>query len=171
MVYVAAVIVMLVSVLGVAATLVTLPGVWVILATAVLCELWYPGMFSWWTLGVCAGLAVAGEIIELVASAVGASRAGGSRTGAAGAVVGTLIGAVAGTFVPVPILGTIAGAALGAGAGALVAERFIKKRGLEHSARIAAGAAAGRLVAVVVKTAICALVGVVVTAAAFLPGF
>ena len=77
------------------------------MAAAAACQLWQPGMFSWWTIGVCTGLALLGEIIEFAAGAVGASRAGGSKTGAAGAIVGTLIGAVIGTFIPPPVIGTI----------------------------------------------------------------
>ncbi len=169
MAYLAASIVTLMAILGIGLCLVTLPGAWLALATAVLCNFWVPGLFTWYTLGACLVLALLGEIIELAASAMGAAKAGGSKTGAAGAVVGTLVGAVVGTFVPPPPLGTILGAAIGAGMGAMLAERFIKKRELHQSAKIAAGAAAGRLVAVVIKTSLCVIIAGVLITAAFVP--
>lgn len=166
--YLASSIVLLACVLAVPLTLLTLPGAWLALAAAAGCEVWQPGLFSWWTIGICAGLALLGEGIEIAAGAVGASKAGGSKTGAVGAVVGTLVGAVLGTFVvPVPVIGTILGAAIGAGLGAMLAERVIKKKDAATSAKIAAGAAAGRLVAVVVKGTITLAIALTLGIAAF----
>jgi hypothetical protein len=51
----------------------------------------------------------------------------------------------------------------------MLAERMIKKRDLNQSAKIAAGAAAGRLVAVVVKTGLCVIIAGVLITAAFVP--
>lgn len=168
--YLAATIVLLVSLVGIALTLLTLPGAWLIILTAALSNWWQPGgaaIFSWWTIGICAAVALLGEIIEFAAGAVGATKAGGSKTGAAGAIIGTIVGAVVGTFVPPPPLGTIIGGAVGAGLGAMLAERYIKKKDAGASARIAAGAAVGRLISTFVKVAICAGVGIALTVAAF----
>ena len=107
------------SLAGIALAAVTLPGVWLALCVALLCNLWQPGMFNWWTLGICAGAGALGEIIELAASALGAKKAGGTRAGALSALGGTLIGAFAGSFFFFPI-GTVAGAVLGAGIGAMI---------------------------------------------------
>ncbi len=161
MFYLAATIVVVVSLVGVVLTLVTLPGAWLMLATAVVCNLWQPSMFSWWTLGIGAGLALLAELGELLASAIGAKKTGGGKSGAVGSVVGALIGAIVGTpFLP-PI-GTVAGAVLGAAGGALLAERGIASKSWKASAKVAGGAAAGRLVATVLKT------GVAITVAGML---
>jgi uncharacterized protein YqgC (DUF456 family) len=153
---------------GVVLTLVTLPGVWVLMALAVGVQvLWMPELFSWWTLAACFVLAAAGEVAEAVATGVGAAKGGASKWGIAGAIVGTLVGAVLGTFIPLPIIGTLIGAALGAAAGAVLAEKVIKNRGWMDSTKAGAGAAAGRLVALVVKGCVTAAVGVTLAVAAF----
>ncbi len=168
MFYLAASLVVLMSLVGIALTLVTLPGAWLMLATAVLCNLWQPGMFNWWTIGVGAGVAVIAEIVELAASAVGAKTTGGSRSGAVGSIVGAMIGAVVGTpFLP-PI-GTVAGAVLGAAAGALIAERGIANNNWRGSAKVAGGAAAGRLVATIFKTGAAIIVAGMLIVGVFVP--
>jgi hypothetical protein len=144
--------------LGLVLAAVTLPGVWLILLAAVGVKLWQPELLSWWTIGAGVGLALLGEIIEAVASALGAKKFGGSGWGAGGSIVGALVGAVLGTLVPVPILGTLAGAIVGAGVGALVAELWIKKRTIQEARRSATGAVIGRAVATVVKITIAGLV-------------
>ena len=70
-----------------------LPGVWMILALAVIIEvldtLYLPEdratTFGWWLLGGCTLLAVIGEIIEFGAGALGAKHGGSSRRGMIGA--------------------------------------------------------------------------------------
>src|SRR4051794_10018940 len=68
-------------------TLFSLPGNWVIVASATLFAWLVPadgssgiGM-SWSAVLALAGLAILGEIVEFAASALGASRAGGSKRG------------------------------------------------------------------------------------------
>lgn len=161
-------IVLLTSLLGVLLTLLTLPGVWLLLAVAVGIQvLWQPELFSWWTIGAGFVLAALGEVAEAVATGVGAAKGGASRTGVVGAIVGTLVGAVLGTFIPLPIIGTLIGAALGAAVGATLAERVIKNRGWTESSKAGAGAAAGRIVALGIKGGVTASVGVLLTIAAF----
>lgn len=118
-----------------------------------------PAMFSWWTLGIAAGLALIAELVEFGASAVGAAKAGGTRRGAIGSVIGALVGAVGGSVI-VPILGTIIGAALGAGIGALLFERHDGRKSWKDASKIGAGAAAGRLVATLAKVVIACVVAV-----------
>ena len=166
MYYVASTIMVLVSLVGIGLTLVTLPGAWIMLAAAVLCNVWQTGMYSWWTLGVGLGIAVAAEIAELAASAVGAKKTGGSRAAAVGSLVGAILGAVAGTPI-VPVVGTVAGAVLGAAAGALIAELGIANKTWRDSAKVAGGAAAGRLVATVVKTGATAAIAVMLIVGIF----
>lgn len=112
--------------------LIALPGNWL----AVLAM----GMYAW--LGPESGraeiglvplalaflAAVAGEIVEFAAGAVGASRAGASRRGTIMAIAGSMVGAIAGGIIglPIPILGPVLAAllfgGLGATAGAMLAE-------------------------------------------------
>lgn len=160
----AAVIIILMSVLGVALTAITLPGAWVALLAAVICKLWRPELIEWSTIGAGAGLALLGELIEIFASAAGAARAGGSRRGAVGAVVGSLVGAIAGA--PFLLLvGAIIGAVVGAGLGAIIAERGFAGRTWRESARIGRGAAIGRFWATVAKVAVAGVIAVVLTVA------
>jgi uncharacterized protein len=167
LVILAGLILAIVSIVGVVLTLFTLPGVWLILMVAAACQFVFPvPPFSWWTIGICAGLAMTGEVFELVASAAGAKVSGGGRSGAIGSVIGAMVGAVAGTFIPIPIAGTVMGAVVGAGVGALIAERGVAGKTWRQSAAIGTGAAGGRLVATVAKVAITAAVGVVLTVAA-----
>jgi uncharacterized protein YqgC (DUF456 family) len=169
MTIVAGVAVGLASLIGAAMTLVTLPGLWFLLGVAMLCQwLVEPAPYSWWTLGAAAGLGVAGEVIDVAASAVGAGRAGGGRSGAWMSILGAFVGAVAGSLA-VPIIGSIIGAVLGAGLGAVVGERGIAGRSWAHSARVGGGAAAGRLVAMFFKCGLTLAAGVLLTVAAFVP--
>jgi uncharacterized protein YqgC (DUF456 family) len=146
----------------------TLPGVWLTLIVAIACQFLFgePRLFDWWTLGICAGIAVLAEVYEFVSSAAGAAKSGGGRSGAIGSILGALGGAILGSFV-VPIIGTIVGAVLGAGLGALVAERGIAGRSWSQSYRIGQGAAVGRFAAMIVKTAVAAAVGLALFIAVF----
>jgi uncharacterized protein YqgC (DUF456 family) len=154
---------------GVVLTLLTLPGVWLTLGAALALQWAWgePRMFDWWTLAVLAGLALAGEIIETVSSAVGAARSGGGKSGALGSIVGALAGAILGSFM-LPVIGTIVGAVLGAGLGAVAAERGIRGRTWEESVKVGKGAAGARAVALIVKTGIAAVVGGALVAGVFL---
>lgn len=166
MIYVAASIVTLVSLLGILLTLITLPGIWLMLLTALLCQWWQPGMFSWWTLGVVALLAVLAEVGEFLAGAAGAAKQGGSKTGMVAATVGGIIGAILGTPF-FPLAGTILGGVVGAGLGAAIAEGGIKRRPMAEWRAIASGAATGRLVSTVVKTAFAIPAAVTLIVASF----
>ena len=74
-------------------TLLTLPGVWLTLLAALVCQWAWAAwggqhwLFDWWTLGILAALALAGEILEMVSSAIGAKRSGGGTSGALGSIV------------------------------------------------------------------------------------
>ncbi len=58
---------------------------------------------------VMLGLAMLGEAIEFAAGALGVGKLGGSKRAAALAVVGSLVGAIGGMFVglPIPIVGSV----------------------------------------------------------------
>ncbi len=163
----AAIIITIAALLGVGLTLLTLPGIWFAVLVAVGVALWQPELISWPTLIVVIALAVIGEVVEFVWSAVGAAKQGASRAGGIGALVGGFVGAILATFlIPIPILGTLIGAVLGAAIGAIVIERGYTQRTWRDSFRIGQGAAVGRLWAVVVKTLVAAIAaGVLITAA------
>lgn len=142
----------------------TLPGTWLAVLAGAIAALWRPDMISWWSVGAAAGLAIIAEVVELMASAAGAKRGGASRHGAVGAVVGSLLGALAGSPFLFPI-GTIVGGVAGAGVGTLVAERGLKGRTWKESAKAGHGAAVGRLAATILKTALASAIAVVLTVA------
>lgn len=152
---------------GIACTAVLLPGTWLILLVTAGVKLWQPGMISWWTLLALLLLALLGELIEFVASALGATKAGATKHGAIGAMVGAIVGAIAGMAV-VPPIGPIVGGALGAGLGAVLAERAIAQKTWKDSGIAGAGAAVGRLVATVVKVLIAAAMALVACLAVYL---
>jgi uncharacterized protein YqgC (DUF456 family) len=165
------------SVVGVVLTLFTFSGVWVTLLVAILLQLGYAHflpevgpLFSWWTIGAGAIIGFAAELIELFASAAGAKRSGGGRSGAVGSVIGGVLGALGGSFlIPIPIVGTIAGAVIGAGLGATVGERGVAGRSWQASMKVGAGAAKGRFIATIAKTILAALVGLVLCVAVLWP--
>ncbi len=149
----------------------TLPGIWFAIVAAGLAQWWSiehrsEPMFNWWTLGACVGIALAAELIEFGASAVGAAKAGGTKKGAIGSVVGAIAGAVVGSFI-LPVIGTILGAAIGAGAGALVLEKHLGQKSWGEAGKVGAGAAIGRLVATLAKVALAAVVAAILSVAAF----
>lgn len=149
---------------GVLLTLATLPGTWLAVLVATACWVWKPEMLGWWSIGGSLALAVVGEVLESVASGVGAAKAGGGRSSVVGGIIGGLLGAVLGTvFLPIPIVGTIVGAVVGAGLGAGLAERGAGDATWRESASIAKGAALGRLMSVFLKGVIALLIAVILT--------
>jgi uncharacterized protein YqgC (DUF456 family) len=166
----AAVIVTLFALMGVGLVLLQGPGIWLALLAALACQWWRGDLFSWWTLGAVALIAALAEIAEFSASAVGAAKAEGTRAGVWGAILGSLVGLVAGSFmIPVPILGSVIGAIVGAGLGALAAERGVSKRTWTESAAVGKGAAIGRLMSTVVKTGFACVAAAVLVAGAWVP--
>lgn len=127
----------------VALILVGLPGTWLAISLAALCE-WLtdgPRLFHWGTFAAVVALGIVGELWELSASATRAKRAGAKRAGAIGAFVGGMLGAIAGTIlIPAPILGTLAGGGLGAFFGSALLEHH---GGAEVRDAIQIGQAAG----------------------------
>ncbi len=150
---------------GLGLTLLTGPGVWLMLLVAGGIQ-WYSysatgaGYFPLWLILTALGLALLGELLEFAASAVGAKTAGGSRASAIGAIIGAIVGALVGTAF-VPPVGTVIGSIIGAGAGALALEiGWAKNASWRSAGKIALGAAAGRAVATVIKVTIAIVVGV-----------
>ncbi|MFK7759207.1 MAG: DUF456 domain-containing protein [Phycisphaerales bacterium] len=152
MIWIVLSIVLLIVMVGMSMAAITLPGIWLMAACSALLALWVPEYIGWWTVLSLFGIAGLSEFVDFIASALGVKRMGGSRSGAVGSVIGTLAGAILGTFViPIPIVGSIAGGVIGAGLGAFIAERSVAQRTMKESVRSGSGAALGRLVSMVIK--------------------
>ena len=149
------------TMLGWALTLLGMPGNWLIVGATALYAWVGPvsglPQIGWGVVGVLAVLAAVGELAETAAGMWGARRAGGSRRAALFSLVGSLLGAIAGAALgmPVPLIGSaiaaIAGGAVGALAGAALAEHT---RGETSGQAFRVGRAAfwGRLLGTGVKT-------------------
>jgi len=146
------------------ATFFTLPGNWIMVALCAAFAFFIPEAeygrgFGWGVVGGLAVLALIGELLELAASALGATKAGGSKRGAALALVGSMIGSLVGAAIgfPVPIIGPLIGVLLGGGAGAaagaLLGEKW-KGREFDDSLPVGAAAFWGRILGTVAKSAV-----------------
>lgn len=122
----------LVCVLSWLLNLINLPGNWVAVAVIALYAWLGPDMgrveIGWEVLAISFVLAVLGEVVEFVAGAVGARRAGASRRSTMYAILGSFVGAIIGAIVgvPIPIIGSLIAAvlfgAVGATCGAMYGE-------------------------------------------------
>ena len=155
-------------------TLLSLPGNWLMIAAAALFAFLIPPESSlaitWpWVVGLVV-LALLGELAELVAGALGVASGGGSKRGAALAVVGSVVGGMLLVWVglPVPIIGPVVaaflGAALGALGGAMLGEAW-KGRSLGESWEVGQAAFWGRLLGSVAKVTIASAMVIVTIAA------
>lgn len=146
-----------------------LPGTWamLILATGVqAADTWWlqeDATAGWWALGIALLIALAGEVVEVLAGVAGAKTGGGSKRGMWGAFIGAVLGALVGTFViPVPLIGSLLGAIGGAFIGAMVGETSgPSARSLKGAFKPAAGAAAGRALGTIAKTLLACLAWIV----------
>jgi uncharacterized protein len=166
----AAIVFVLVTVLGWLAQLVGLPGNWLIVAAAALYAWLVPAesavAVGWPAVFTLLALAVLGEVVEFVAGALGVTTMGGSRRGAALAIVGSIAGGIVGMFVglPIPIVGSLVAAVLFGGIGALVGAvlgETWKGRDLDASLEIGKAAFVGRLLGTAAKMIVCSLMAVV----------
>jgi uncharacterized protein len=133
-----------------------LPGLWVMIASAVVYNLVTgTDAISWFTLVGVGVLGLIAEYIEFTMSAKYARKYGGSRRAGWGAMIGGMIGAFMGF--PVPIVGPLIGAFIGSFIGALIGEKSVGSTGAA-SARVATGALIGRAVATGMKMGVgCAI--------------
>lgn len=140
--------------MGLVLNLVGLFGNWLILAAvggaAVLSGFEH---FGGWTLPVLLVLAVLGEVFEMLAAGVGAAKFGGGKGAITAALVGCVLGAIAGSPL-FPIIGTIIGACVGAFAAAALYEFLMREKRIHEAAWVGAGAAAGKIGGIVLKGAV-----------------
>jgi uncharacterized protein YqgC (DUF456 family) len=135
-----------------------LPGLWIMVASAVAYNLIVPGEpIGWVTLVAVAVLAFVAELLEFSLTGSYARKYGGSRRAGWGAILGGIVGAMVG--LPVPVIGSVIGAFIGSFVGALIAE-FTGGSSVGDSTRVAKGALIGRVVSTVLKIGIGLTIGV-----------
>jgi uncharacterized protein len=135
-----------------------MPGLWIMVASAVTYNLIVPGdPIGWFTLVAVAVLALVAELLEFTMTGRYARKYGGSRRAGWGAIIGSIVGAMVGF--PVPIVGPIIGAFVGSFLGALVAE-LTGGSSAGASTRVATGALIGRVVSTVLKIGIGFSIGI-----------
>jgi hypothetical protein len=138
-------------VVGLLLDVVGLFGNWVILgAMAATWAVTGFAHFGAWPMLAMLVLAVLGEVIEMVAASLGASKFGGSRGAAVAAMLGCLAGAIVGTPV-FPVLGTLAGACVGAFLAAALFETAFARKDLGGAMRTGFGAALGKIAGLLAK--------------------
>ena len=135
-----------------------LPGLWIMVATAVVYNMIVPGdPIGWVSLIAVAVLALIAELLEFTMTGRYARKYGGSRRAGWGAIIGGMIGAVVGF--PVPIVGPVIGAFVGSFVGALVAE-LTGGASAGDATRVAKGALIGRVVSTMLKIGIGFTIGI-----------
>lgn len=148
-----------VCLLAVVATVVRLPGTWVIVAAAAA----YGWLHAWAHVGptlilILLGVAVFGELVELGVSVVAAKRAGASNRAGWGALIGGFVGMFVFSL-PMPFVGTMFGALVGCFVGALIAELTVKQE-FAHGTRVGTFAALGFVMGIVTKVALAMMMSV-----------
>ena len=130
----------------------TLPGTWLMLGAAAVYALLTHGRYlGWRTLLVLLLVTLAAEVGEFVLGGAGAKKAGATKWGIFGGLVGAILGGIFLTgLIPIPILGTVIGICLGSFAGAFGVELLLGGP-VWRSVRIGFGAAKGRLMGIVGK--------------------
>jgi uncharacterized protein YqgC (DUF456 family) len=135
-----------------------LPGLWIMVATAVVYNMIVPGdPIGWVSLIAVAVLALVAELLEFTMTGRYARKYGGSRRAGWGAILGGIVGAMVGF--PVPIVGPVIGAFVGSFVGALVAE-LTGGASAGDATRVAKGALIGRVMSTVLKIGIGFTIGI-----------
>jgi uncharacterized protein YqgC (DUF456 family) len=141
-----------------------LPGLWIMVASAVTYNMIVPGdPIGWFSLVAVAVLALVAELLEFTMTGRYARKYGGSRRAGWGAIIGGMIGAFVGF--PVPIVGPVIGAFIGSFCGALVAE-LTGGASAGDATRVAKGALVGRAMSTALKIGIGFTIGVWIFVAA-----
>jgi uncharacterized protein len=145
------VLLLLVCLAAIGLNVLSLPGNWVMLALS-LGWFWYRGWDNWGVLalGVMLGVLLAGEMVELLGSMVGARKFGASKSASWAAIGGAMIGALMGFAIPIPVVGNLIGAIAGAFIAAWLVE-LIQQRPIGPATKAAVGAALGRGVGIMAK--------------------
>lgn len=154
----------LVIILSLVLIVLGMPGLWVMVASAVVYNMIVPGdPIGWVTLVAVGVLALVAELLEFTLSGRYARKYGGSRRAGWGAILGGIVGAMVGF--PVPIIGPVIGAFVGSFVGALIAE-LTGGASAGDATRVAKGALIGRVVSTMLKIGIGFTIGIWIFVAA-----
>ncbi len=140
--------------IGLALSCLSISGTWLVTAAAVLLA-WtggsrFPGWGTPITFAIISALV---EGLEAIAGWLGVTSRGGSKWAGVAAMAGGLLGAIAGTAIPIPLLGSLFGMLAGSFASAYYVEW--KRLGNTQTAlHIAKGALLARLVVLLLKVTV-----------------
>lgn len=171
MIHVIAAILVLLNVGWLLLVLLRLPGIWLMVWSTALVAWWQwdEQMFSIWTLAAILILALISELLEFFAGVAGTRKAGGSRWAAAVSIFGSIIGAIAGTFlIPIPVLGSLIGAIGGAALSAWLTELAIGRK-MDEAVKSGTGAGIGTFAGALIKLAFGVVIWLIIAVAAFWP--
>ena len=144
-----AIIGVLVMLLALFLTPLGVPGLWIMIAVLA-AGAWF-GQVGVLILSICVVLAFVAELIEFLIVKRLNTQYGGSRLAFWGAIVGGIIGVMAG--LPVPVIGSVIAGFLGSFAGAMVAT-FYETQRLDRSTRVGWGVLLGRMWSAAAKVAL-----------------
>ena len=146
--------VVLLCVAGVVLSCLGISGTWLVVAGAIIAAVIRKGVFpGLWTIIIFIVLAGLIEVVEAVAGAWGVKKRGGSTLAGFVAVAGGLIGLVLGTFIPVPVLGSLLGMLAGSFGLVFAVEQYrLKKAG--QAASIAWGTVLARVFVILLKVTV-----------------
>jgi uncharacterized protein len=142
-----------------------LPGLWVMIASAVCYRILLPDQpISWFSIAGITVLAIVAEVFEFTLTGRYARKYGGSRRAGWGAIIGGFVGMMVG--IPVPIIGSVIGAFAGSFVGAFIAELSGGQSNTAGATKVETGALVGRVVATALKVGIgCAIAAWILVAA------
>lgn len=131
------------------------PANWVAVGLIALWKWIHPDAMSWSFVAAMGGLALTGEIMELILQGWGAKKYGASKLGGLGGIIGAIAGAILGA----PLffgLGALPGALAGAYLGCLVTE--LRDKSFAQARHAALGAFWGKAFGFTLKTALGAII-------------
>jgi len=132
----------------------SLSGTWVVLAaTGLVAWSRWPAFPGIWTLAAFLLACIGVELAEAIAGAWGVQKRGGSKAAGVAAVGGGFLGMILGTFIPIPVIGTLVGMMVGSFALAFLVEHS-KMKQTEHAAHVATGAVLARLAIIFIKVGV-----------------
>ena len=140
--------------IGIAASVLSLSGTWLVVAATVLSAiLRYPSFPGIATIIIFIVISILVEVMEFFAGLWGIQRRGGSTWTGIAAVAGGIIGLMAGSLIPLPILGNLIGMLAGSFLLAFAVE-YHRQQKMNQASHVAMGALFGHLIMMLVKVSI-----------------
>ncbi len=120
------------------------------LATGLVAWIRWPEFPGIGTLLIFLILCIGVEVLEAVAGAWGVQKRGGTKAAGWAALGGGFLGLIGGSFIPIPIIGSVLGMIVGSFCGAFFVEHSKMKK-VHHAAHVATGAVMARLAIIFLK--------------------